>query len=302
MASNQNNLAKLSSSFDPNFFENTPLVNGRIVGEIIILPRRHIALSSGFPAISLTRIEKYADISVTDAPDFHAIMRNEFIEVNNGSNVFTDEFSVTSVTGQNIVLDDNASNNALLESLYEDALVNGGGLETPSYTSWLSITGDNGIDYPITGLNLSTRTITVSGSLVSFSYIKLSQYRIGGDPSKVRVFSWRGRTISGSNISAVSGLRRRDQFQGHWSKFYSLEGSYAGTIDKIDIRASGPESTPNVNFGYIAAGNSLAIVRARIVGGDAISDGTNGLPRTGKTTHSPDTNVEIYQWLGRYFT
>lgn len=287
--SNQNNLVKLSSSYDQDFFDSNVLVNGRIVGELLVIPRRHIALSRSFPAVSLTRIKEYADLTSAVAPDFHNIMRNEFIEIEDDADTFHDEFGVSNISGQNIIFNDTVENNRMLEDLYEDALVNnilkGGDTETPNYSNWIPLTGDNGIDYSITGIDPSVRTITVSGSIGTFTYVKFSQYRVGGDSSRVRVFSQRGRALTGASggIGLASGLRRRDQMQGHWHEQYT---SSLGATDG----ASGALLSASNNT-TLGAFNSNQ---------DPSSDGTNGTPRTGTTTHSPEFATEVYQWLGRY--
>lgn len=287
--SNQNNLVKLSSSYDQDFFDSNILVNGRIVGELIVIPRRHIALSRSFPAVSLTRIKEYADLTSAVAPDFHSIMRNEFIEIEDDADTFHDEFGVQTIAGQDITLNDTPENNRILADLYEDALVNnilkGGDTETPNYANWMPLTGDNGVDYSITGVNVGTRTITVSGSIGAFTYVKFSQYRVGGDSSRVRVFSQRGRALTGASggIGLASGLRRRDQMQGHYHRL----------VTELDI--FGDSGAGGYGYRYDLTGS---FTDTRIT--NPVTDGTNGTPRTGTTTHSPEFATEVYQWLGRY--
>jgi hypothetical protein len=283
--SRQSNLVTLSSNFEPEFLSDNILVNGRIIGELITIPRRYIPLSRQFPAVSLTRIATHLDLQAVDAPDFHDIMRSDFIEVVDDSEAFHDEFGVDDVTGNDITLEDNVENNRILSDLYEDALVHGGGQETPSYTDWMPLTGSDGNDYPIVAINTSTRVITVTGDPPALTYVKFSQYRVSGNSNVVRVYSQRGRelTASEAGIGLASGLRRRDQMQGHFHNLVAVVSApgFAG------------------GSGDVALTNTAGVsVNNRVV--DLIADATNGTPRTGTTTRGPQFGIEVYQWLGRY--
>lgn len=294
--SKQQSLVNVSQSYEAEYFDTANyLVNGRIVGELLFIPRKHIPLSRNFPAVSLTRISSYIDLTSTVAPDYHAIMRNEFIDIEGDSEVFYDQFGVDSVSGSDIILSNTTENNRLLADMYEDALVHGGGAETPSYTNWLPITGDNGIDYAITGINTGTRTITVSGSPAAFSYVKLSQYRVGGDTSKVRVYSMRGRTIVGAGGPEIaSGLRRRDRMQritgATGAKFlYGPTGPSSGALGNPDVESSNIEGS--------GSGNARRIT---LDSADSPDARTSPATDTEGATHGNDLGTGIYQWLGRY--
>ena len=223
------------------------------------------------------------DISSANYPDLVTWARAQQLKYLEGQTGEASTYS-GSATGSVITLADNAANNALLAALYEDALVHGGGLEVASYTDWLPITWD-GTEYVITDVDTVAREITVTGTpTAGAGSATVYPHRIAGSTTTARMFSMQGRNLTGAGMASVfSGLRRRDQMQGHQHSYYSME---AGTL-LIPISTA--------NFRRLTEQNSsVGLV------GKPITDDTNDTPRTGKQTHSPDSGVHIYIHAGRY--
>jgi hypothetical protein len=169
------------------------------------------------------------------------------------------------------------SSDSILSSLAEDVLVHGG------YTNFRTITVA-GVEFPITNINTATRVITVTGTPSSGSQtVEFFNYRITGSTTTARLFEIKGRGFIAPNDAIgrhQNGLRVRDRFQGHWHNYHTapIGSQPAGSeLDRINISATSINSQNN-----------------RIQ--NPITDGTNGTPRTGSTTHGSGVSAHLYIW------
>lgn len=194
--------------------------------------------------------------------------------------------------------------NKILAALAEDNLVNG------SFTNWMTITVPLFADVPagtyaITALDTVNRTISFNqtGANVTNSVTTTGEFYLhrvaDSEPSpttKARVRAVNARSlisINDSDSEVIGGLRRRDRFQ-KWQLGGTVSSTYYGYL--IGEQSASSAGTQN-NNGYPAfvtsgQGNSAMIT--------ALSDGTNGTPRTGKTTDPRGFGIYLCMWGGTY--
>ncbi|RHX92003.1 hypothetical protein [Leptospira stimsonii] len=168
----------------------------------------------------------------------------------------------------------------MINALAEDNLVHG------SFTNWMTGTllqAIGGIPMnatlAISGLSTSSRTISftcaTSNSSGSLSGVKIRFYKhrlpdsVAGTTitNQVRHFTMQGRgfvSVMDFDSEWIGGLRRRDRFQGH------------AVSTKQVLNDTFAAGTYGYNAIWLGGYESLTL----------ISDGTNGTPRTGKTTDS----------------
>lgn len=185
----------------------------------------------------------------------------------------------------------------ILEALARDNVVHG------SFSNWRTITLTEPLrntsdavqvdvgTYAITGLSSSSRTInfTASGSPSGTAKTEnrateFYTHRIAGSTTTVRHFTQAGRSeiaVEDSDGEVIGGLRRTDQLQGHWHD---------------QIRYTSEFGVGSVYGSTTSTGELSSVSDIR----NPVSDGINGTPRTGKTTHSPDTGVYRYIWAVDY--
>lgn len=230
-----------------------------------------------FPAINLSKINITQDITTAKYPLLVSYLRALKLRYLDGTDSEVNSWTAT-ISGSNVTMPTSTSSDAILASLGEDTLVHGG------YTNWRSITVA-GVEYPITNINTATRVITVTGTPASGSQtVEFYQYRITGSSTSARLFEIKGRSFIAPNDSSgrhQNGLRVRDRFQGHW------HGSRSG------INNIGGSLYP---FAGDNTGGASSVVSVR----DAISDGVNGTPRTGSTTHGQGISAHLYMWARSY--
>ena len=248
-----------------------------------------------FPAINLSKININSDISTTNYPLLVPYLRALKVRYLDGTSGEVDSWTAT-VSGSNITMPTSTDSDAILSSLAEDVLVHGG------YTNYRSITVA-GTEFPITNINTSTRVITVTGTPSAGSQtVEFFNYRITGSSTTARLFEVKGRGFIAPNDSSgrhQNGLRVRDRFQD-WqlgvlgdstgSRDYYGEG---GTRDRQWSNTLGTAVT-QTNFTMITDGQGDT-KRAK-----ALSDGTNGTPRTGLTTHGAGVSAHLYIWARSY--
>ena len=255
------------------------------------------APTSAFFGLCLDDIDddEVHDIDAANYPDLVTWARAQKLKYLEGQTGEAESFA-GSASGSVITLTDTTANNAVLSALYEDALAHGGGLEVASYTNWLSVTWD-GTEYPITAINTTARTITVTGTpTAGAGDASFYPHRIPASATTARLFSMQGRSLTGAGMSSLfSGLRRRDQMQGHWHRKYGLITNTGNNVpyDISERTSAGTgDKTPADPSAYTAWTDGTVQ--------QSVSDGTNGTPRTGSETHSPDSGVHIYIHAGRY--
>jgi len=219
------------------------------------------------------------DISTTNYPLLVPYLRALKVRYLDGTSGEVSSFTAT-VASSSITMPTSTSSDAILSSLAEDVLVHGG------YTNYRSITVA-GTEFPITNINTSTRVITVTGTPSAGSQtVEFYNYRITGSSTTARLFEVKGRSIITPNDSSgrhQNGLRVRDRFQGHYHQAYTNMGVSAG---------GDTNGVANSNNNNNLAGTDH--VR------QAITDGTNGTPRTGSTTHGAGVSAHLYIWARSY--
>jgi len=271
----------------------------REVGEIFTLldKKAPVAFGTGtedtyFPGLCLTDIASYVDISATNWPDLVPKLRAVKAIFKDG---ITGEIASPGVTAWEIAANvatltftNDTDHIAFLAALAEDQAVHA------SFTNWRTITLASAIGnisagtYAITAISSSSRTISFaftasdsSGSVTTTA--EFYPHRVAGSANTARVFSARGLTVHGANDDngyfMAGGLRRRDFMQGHFHAYKALlysppAGSSAYCLTNI--------------------GDGSNEIRS------PTTDGDNGTPRTGKTTHGPAITVHIYMHGGSY--
>jgi len=251
---------------------------GKMLGEFYPLPN-YVAPSEFNPAtptlfhpgLCLTNFDGVTTIAEANWPDLHPFLRSQQLSIGSTLN-FSGSASASTIT-----LDNNADNIAILTAIAESVAHFG-----YNYTvTW------GGTEYAITDIATLTRVITVTGTpTAGAGSAEFYPHRIAGSTTTARVFSLQGLGLIGlgdPDRYFVGGLARRGYMQGHWHAGYGANAG--GALGRWPGDASGSA---------ISAKNALDQVR------EAITDGTNGTPRTAKTTNGPSWSVHIYQHGGRY--
>lgn len=260
--------------------------NSKCVGELFYLD--HVKTSNAydvaedveeyFPAICLSAIAGTQVISATNWPLLVPHLRTKMLAYQSGKGSEVDNWSVT-VSGSDITFPDIASANAMLASLLEDQLFHGG------YTNWRTVNID-GTDYEITGINIGTRVVTVTGSPTTGSQTaRFYENRIAGSTTTARLFAASGVSLvspNDSNDELVPGLRVRNRFQGH--TFYVHGNGSSGATGTAENIAEAVSDNDGVTW---TATEGLTSVQ---------TDGTNGTPRTGPTTRPDQMAGHLYIW------
>lgn len=237
----------------------------------------------------IDRTDADHDVTSSQAPPLVTAFRAYAAEVL-GSASFT-----ATVSGSVLTFADTTANNALLRALNEDALVQRwlSSSQSPTYagsggdfSNWRCI-NVAGTDFAMTAISTGSRTITVTGSPATGSQtVIFYPYRIAGSATSVRLHRLSGFVPVSSGDSdgvEISGLRHMDQGQGHYHEIYSATNTQAA--------GANPGFAANSN-GSIAGTGSLTYVKS------PITDGTNGTPRTGKTTNPRSHSRYTYTWAG----
>ena len=255
------------------------------VGQLLYIPGNVQNPSTNFPNVCLTNFENSVGISETNYPDLVPWLRGQQVIYLEGQTGQVSQFPCT-VAGSEITLSTTTANDNLLAALNEDSQSFGG-----VFVNWRTVDID-GTTFIITGINTGTRVITVTGSPSTGSQNAIFYpHRIAGSTTSARIFSYRGRSPVGAGIEeTISGLTRRDQLQGHW---HSINRAAGDTVTLLEQFNAGGGSA-NV----IAGGAGVSVGNVQIV--SPMSDGVNGTPRVGSTTHGRDFGAHIYMYGGRY--
>lgn len=279
------------------------------VGEVFSLVdrRQPVAYTAGsedlyFPALCLTDIASYLDISDANWPDLVPKLRALKSVLKHGlsgeiSSPVVSSWAISSNVAT-LTFQNDADHIAFLTALAEDQVIHG------SYTDWRTITLPVNIGtitsgtYAITAITPASRTVSfaftsgnASGSVTSSA--EFYSHRIAGSTSTARVWTARGLALRGANDDngyfVSGGLRRRGYGQGHVHNTL-VDGS---TRTVVGVFSGGLSNKANAatGTGYDYGNLSLS---------GPISDGTNGTPRTSKETHGPALSVHLYIHGGRY--
>ena len=257
-----------------------------IIGKSLMFLNSYIPISASFP---------WYCMSLPDATLTTTNYDSAFIDEMRSRKVIYDEFNTAvssfsgSWSGSDFTLDNNASNIAMITELAEDWLFAG----SPT-TGW-RILVSGGSEYNITNIVTSTRKITVSGS-PSGTSIEIYLNRILGSTTSAKHFSWAGLGLYMTGQNKITGLRRRDKFQGHI--MYSGVSRNA-TDNNGAIYGNTADDVPGVSNGY---STSLTLVTAlsQAKTSSPKTDGPSGTPRTGSKTEMESGTVLVYMYTGGY--
>lgn len=237
----------------------------------------------------IDRTDADHDVTSSQAPDVVTAFRAHAANVL-GSASFT-----ATISGSVLTFANNATNNALLAAINQDAFVQRWFSSNQSATyegSGSDFTNGRcinvaGTDYAITAVSIGSRTITVTGSPATGSQtVIFYPYRIAGSTTSVRLHRLSGFVPVASGDSdgvEIDGLRHMDLGQGHWHAI-----SNGGTT----VASSGT----SLNTVYPGTG-SLWNGTVTIAG--PITDNTNGTPRIGKNFSPRSHARHVYTWAGR---
>jgi len=144
-----------------------------------------------------------------------------------------------------------------------------------------------GVDYVISGASSGGRTITtVTNPPAGVQTVNLHPYRVAGAASTARLRRRDGLALVGAGDvdgEVVGGFRKMDRVHNHWHQNYQITTSGAGATGYAN---------ENKNVAVSLSASSAAQAR------ELISDGTNGTPRTGKTTDPRTAGQYIYTFAG----
>lgn len=248
---------------------------GNVVGSTIKTESKLIPISPTHPWFCLS----YPSIDFTTAnysTEFIDELRSrKYIYDEFGTN--TSEFSGSWTSANIFTLDSNTANKAMLAELAEDWLYHG------SPTSNWRILSDGITEFNITGINVTSRTITVNldGETTSGTSIIIYTNRVYREAAQARHFSEAGLATYQAGDGKSGRLFRRDQMQGH----------------KITLSV-GRDITREAG----GAGMNLFIWddKTKTSGGIITDDGTNGTPRTGTETIAKSSSRYEYIYVGSY--
>ena len=238
-------------------------------------------------------IARDADIDVpsTQAPDLVTEFR-AYAAVMLGSASFT-----ATVAGSVLTFANTATNNALLKSISEDALVQrwlSSGQSATYAASFEDFANGRcinvaGIDYAIAGINLGARTLTVTGTPTAGSQtVIFYPYRIAGLATSVRLHKLTGFVAVAAGDADgqyMAAMRVMDRGQGHWHQIGIYHfGSFSAYINPGVVESS--------------VTSSVAIITTE----GPVTDTVNGTPRTGKNTDARAHSVWLGTWARRLLT
>ena len=259
--------------------------NSHVLGELV-LSELQLTPSASFPAIPRNVNQ---DILAANWPNLVAALRNQAASVLG----VTDH--AVNVAGNVITFPIAAASSALIGLIINDAIVtnyintsepanfqNGATYADATQQRTITIAGT---DYVITGADAVARTLTVSvnppaGARVATCYT----YRVAGAATTarlLRIAGFVGVAAGDAGGEVVGGFRKMDRTQRH------IHGTVAN-----------PAGAGYVNYLNTTADASTGLDNTFI--GPPITDGTNGTPRTGKTTDPRSAGQYAYTWGAVY--
>lgn len=249
------------------------------IGSSLIFELEYIPIAPEFPWFCMSLPTQ--TLTTANFPQsFIDVLRNKKVvygELGTSVSAFTGTWS-----GSEFTLDNNIANVAMIAELAEEWLFEKAMRGGVNPTDGWRILVSNGIEYNITNIVTSTRKITVSGS-PSGTSIEIYLNRILGSTTSAKHFSWAGLGLYMTGQNKITGLRRRDKFQGHWHN-YGLDGGST---------KSGTGIFPLT--GYLTNSN---IFVARYYAEDTF--GNYGTPRTGPKTEMESGTLLVYMYTGGY--
>jgi len=262
----------------------------KIVGVSVIPLLKLIPISPTFPWFCLS----YPNVNFTTAN-----YSTEFIDELRSRKYIYDEFGTSPVSAfsgswsSNVfTLTDNAANKAMLAELAEDWLYHG----SPT-TNW-RILSDGTTEFNITGINVTSRTITVNldSETATGTSVELYTNRVYRDATKARHFSEAGLATYQAGGGKSGRLFRRDQMQGHRHKLEHPENADYQSENGIKTAVSSSSSTLH---GLLRAVTG-ASPQQEIIVTSPITNGVDGTPRTGSETIAKSSSRYEYLYVGSY--
>jgi len=244
------------------------LVPASYIGESLQILNSYKPISSAFPWLCMSLSDRTLAVAnySQDLIDVYRARKVVYDELDTAVSSFEGAWS-----GSNFTLTDNAANVAMIAELYEDWLFAG----SPA-SGWRILVSD-GVEYNITGFTVASRIITVSGSPAGTA-IEIYLNRILGSTTSCKHFSWAGLGLYMTGQNKITGLRRRDKFQGHYHDFY---------------RSGSGGASNSMTQGSTQNAGSTGILKP-------VTDGTNGTPRTGTKTEIESATAMMYLYVGSY--
>lgn len=276
------------------------LVNGKFVGERFFIGAK---LTPGVNCPVVARYDANHDITAsggsagTNAPLLVNLYRNEAANVPT-LGTFHTSWSVTVAngvpSGGSSRISFGADGDGLLDRLTADALVSGflNGNQAATFSADFSTAATqlyltvNGSDFPITAISTASRYVDVTGSPTTGSQTAIFYpYRCGVATSiRLRKLSGFVQAVAGDyDGEVIDGLRTMDRGQGH--KHNSANGTPSGGA-QTNVPFTTTSTTATGTYGYTIPTDV------------PLTDGTNGTPRTGKTTSPRSAGGYLYEWAG----
>jgi hypothetical protein len=244
-----------------------------------------------FPALALSDIDEFEDIAVANWPDLVPWARDRRTAYKLPGATAVDSWAVT-VSGSDITFPAGTSDGAVLAALVEDNEYQ----QRAGGVSWAHAPTVNidGTDYAITGINLGTSVVTVSGSPSTGAQTGIFYtHRVAGSSTTARMFEATGAAIHSPGDDDglfVVGRRLRGHFQGFQMRLRDNQA-----LNNTVASAGGGSG-----FMLLRDANSGAEGSGYWLTDKFQSDGTNGTPRVTSETHSPALVAHLYIHGGRY--
>jgi hypothetical protein len=270
------------------------LVNGKFVGERFFMGG---LLTPGVNCPVIPRYDTNHDVTAsggsagTNAPLLVAFYRSQAASVPTAG-VFYNSWPVT-CSGTRITFNSDGHGDGLLSALTADAIVSGflNGNQASTFSADFTTAATqlyitvNGIDYPISNISTGNRYIDVVSGTPTTGTAIFYPYRCGVTTSiRLRKLSGFVPVATGDyDGEVINGLRCMDRGQGHW------HGFAVGCLGLLARYASGQ------SYALPGAGTTVGASEGYV---GPITDGTNGTPRTGKTTSPRSAGGYLYEWAG----
>lgn len=288
--------------FFKNFLDVTFKQEKKFVGEMFWMDDIRTP-STDFPAFCLASPDQLINANGAGGmPDLVSYWLNKPFRYDPLGTNITDFDAISYAISSNILtvtFANTAACQKMIDALTEDQLVHG------SFTNWMTGTLQQAIGavpvnatLSISALSSGSRTISftcaaanssgsLSGVKVRFYKHRLPDITIGITiTNQVRHFAMQGRgfvSVMDSDSDWIGGLRRRDRFQSHRHNFtYNNVYGIIGGVGSYWLGGGGTNSG-NCNLQIL----------------EPIVDGSNGNPRTGKTTDARGLSAFPYVFVKR---
>lgn len=245
-----------------------------------------------FPAKCIDVLNTYEDITTTNYPYLVPKLRAKTLEYLKGLTGATSTYALTnwaiSTNVATLTLANTAAENAVLALISEYQLTIS---DYPVVTVSATIGNIPAGDYRITGCTPATRTITFActasdGSGSTSSTVAFYPHKVVGSTTSARLYGAKGMALMSAGTSThMSGGLRRSFLQGHWHNLY---------------RPNTANLQSGSGYGVPVSNSTNTDINTNPSVKEAITDGTNGTPRTGAETEPRSLTAHLYVWAGEY--